>query len=187
MNRRNSLGKRVFAAVVVSTLAWPMGSAVAQEPPAPAPKMANGANALSETYDDWVLNCQGVTNGTECALLQVLSQQNGQRVLTFTISPVANNGNYMGSLIMPFGLELAQGVTMALDDKAPSNAVPFKTCLPAGCIVPLTWTAVQFNAMRAGNNVKVTAQSATGEPFALTVSLKGLSAAGKRAGEIVAR
>ena len=174
----------VFAALAI---AMPAANGFAQEQAPATPKMASGASSLSETYDDWVLSCQGTANGTECGLMQVLSQQNGQRVLTFSISPVANNGIYAGSLIMPFGLELASGVTIALDDKAPGNPVGFKTCLPAGCIVPLEWSEEQFTALRAATNVKVTAQTSSGEPFALTVSLKGLSAAGKRAVELVAR
>lgn len=159
--------------------------AFAQDAKKPEPKLPNGATSLSETYDDWVLNCQATDKGPGCVLSQVLSQQDGQRVLTISISPVEANGTYAASLILPFGLELAAGVSLALDDKPSEGVLPFKTCLPAGCIVPVTWPVSQYEALGGGTTLKINAQSAANEPFSLSVSLKGLSAAGKRAQEII--
>jgi invasion protein IalB len=179
----NSIAAQTARGLTIVALGLLLGAcaAVAQEAAPPAAKLANGANSLSETYDDWVLNCQATSKGTECGLLQVLSQQNGQRVLSFSVNPTPVNGNHVGSLILPFGLELAKGVTLQLDEQAVSQPLGFKTCLPAGCVVPLSWTAEQYNALRAANQLKLAASTAANEPFALTISLKGLSSAGKRA------
>lgn len=187
MRQWKNAQKTAFGLITLCMLVSSFTHLQAQEAPKVPPKMANGANAVSETYEDWVLNCQGIAKGTECAMSQVLSQQNGQRVLTFSISPVPIDGVQRGSFIMPFGLDLKSGVTIALDDKAPSTPFAFSTCIPAGCIVPLSWSVEQYNALRAANGLKVAAKSIAGEAFELTVSLKGLSAAGKRAAEILAR
>ena len=120
-------------------------------------------------------------------MLHVLSERNGQRIVTFSVSPIETNDSHEGSFILPFGLELPSGVTIALGDAAPSPAINFKTCLPTGCIVPLTWTAEQYNALLAAKTLLVRAKMVNGQPFELALSLKGLSAAAKRAGEILSR
>lgn len=40
---------------------------------------------------------------------------------------------------MPFDLKLDQGTTVAIDEHTPLPALRFSTCLPAGCLVPLTF------------------------------------------------
>lgn len=152
---------------------------------APAPKLPNGANSISETFDDWVLNCQATAKGTECGLLQVLSQQNGQRILSLSVNPKEASGTHLGSLVLPFGLELAKGVTLQLDEQTVSQPLAFKTCVPTGCIVPLSWTAQQYAGLQGAAQMKLVAQSVSNEPFAISVSLKGFSAAGKRALAII--
>lgn len=50
-----------------------------------------------------------------------------------------------GTLILPFGLALAKGATLQVDDKAVGQPQTFCTCLPGGCIVPLGGAAQGFS------------------------------------------
>ncbi|WP_280953504.1 invasion associated locus B family protein [Phyllobacterium phragmitis] len=47
-----------------------------------------------------------------------------------------------GTLIMPFGLALDAGVTFEIDDKPAMQPVRFRTCLPGGCLVNVSFDAV---------------------------------------------
>lgn len=151
--------------------------------PAAAPSnLPNGATSLNETYQDWVVLCSAADRGRACAMAQQQRKQDtNQLVLAVEFNAVAAN-ELRGTLVLPFGLRLTDGVTLQVDDGAVSKPLAFVTCLPAGCIVPLAFDASMIKALRAGTTLKLVAKAHdNGQDVGLGVSLKGFAAAQDRA------
>jgi invasion protein IalB len=82
-----------------------------------------------------------------------------------------------GALVLPFGLALDRGVTLQVDDAPAGPALRFRTCLPAGCVVPLSFDARLVAALRKGAALKINAAADNGKDAVFTISLKGFPAA----------
>jgi invasion protein IalB len=150
--------------------------AQAQTGEAAASGLPGGASSLNETYKDWQVACalQGAVK--RCVLSQVQAQQNGQRVLTIELN--APNGNSVsGTLVLPFGLALDSGVTLQIDDKPAMQPVRFRTCVPIGCIVSVTFDAPTLVALRAGIALKLKATADGGAAAPFSISLQGFATA----------
>jgi invasion protein IalB len=137
--------------------------------------LPGGASSLQETYQDWSLACQGSPKAV-CAVSQQQTQQNGQRVLAVELRKGADGG-VSGNLVLPFGLLLDAGATLQIDDGQPRAPLGFSTCLPGGCLVPLSLDAKTVATLRAGTALKIKVQGMDKKEIALSVSLKGLAAA----------
>lgn len=134
-------------------------------------------SALRETHQDWTVSCATQGQTRRCAFSQQQRQRNGRRILAVEFIP-ARDGALTGTLVLPFGLALDRGVTLGLDQAAPGAPLPFKTCLAAGCIVPITVTAAMGRSFRGGASLKLNmVASDTGQPIAFSLSLKGFGAA----------
>ena len=146
--------------------------------------LPNGATSINETYGDWALRC-AIDHQTEkpavvCDVTQTLiDQKSRKRVLGIGFRP--NNGGIKGNLVMPFGLDLAKGVTMSIDAGPVSTPYAFKTCLPAGCIVPIDWASSTVKVLRTSTTLKVGATGDNSKPAEFKLSLKGFSDALDRA------
>ena len=90
-----------------------------------------------------------------------------------------------GTLVLPFGLALQSGVRLKVDNTAPTDVVPFSTCLYDGCVVSLSLGEKTTVAVRAGNVLLVMAKGSDSSPVELGVSLKGASKAADRVLELV--
>lgn len=145
-----------------------------------APARAQAPTALSETYSDWIVRCQTLNESERrCWMVQTLQQeQDGQRILQLEF--VIRDGETFMALLAPFGLLLSEGVDLVIDDGF-TETVPFRTCLPAGCLVEMEPSDALLGALRAGNvlNVRFTI-AATEEPLRLEMSLSGFTAAHNR-------
>lgn len=158
-----------LAALAFSTL-----SVIAAEP-APA-TLPGGATSLVETFADWQVGCAVQGAAKRCALTQEqVNQQTRQRV--FAIELTTSGDKLEGVLIMPFGLALERGVTLQIDDQPATTTAKFRTCLPGGCLVPLTFDAKSAAALRVGALVKVKASADGGPEQVFSISLKGFSQA----------
>jgi len=105
-----------------------------------ASTLPGGASSLQETYDDWQVVCGQQGGVKRCAMVQQqISKENRQRVLDIELWPAGDK--LQGALMLPFGLALDQGVTLQVDDAAPGQPLHFRTCLPGGCVVPLSFDA----------------------------------------------
>ena len=162
---------RVCAAIVAAFVALPAPAATQEAGSA----LPGGASSLQETYQDWTLACQSAPQ-IVCSISQQQTQQNGQRLLAIELRKGADGG-WPGNLVLPFGLLLDAGVTLQIDDGKPREPLRFSTCLPAGCLVPLSLDAKTIAALRAGTTLKIKAKSVDQKEAALSVSLKGLAAA----------
>lgn len=141
-----------------------------------AAPLPGGASTLQETYQDWTVSCQSQKETSICVMRQDQSStQTGQRVLTAELRNV--EGKVEGVLLMPFGLDLARGAALKIDEVAGPN-LAFSTCLPQGCLAPVSFEAKQVAALKAGTNINVTTTALSpSQPVAFKVSLKGFGAA----------
>jgi len=171
MNSRFLLGMRFILSAIVLT-----GSLTG----ALAAPLPGGASTLAETYQDWSVNCQAVKDATQCLLSQAQnSSQSGQRVLAVQLHRGAE-GNAEGELVMPFGLNLSKGASIKIDE-APLSTVAFSTCLPGGCIAPLSFNAKQLGRLKTANNLQIMVTGLTPtQPLVFKVSLKGFGKALER-------
>lgn len=143
-----------------------------------ASTLPGGASSLQETYQDWQVSCVQQQADKRCALSQQQRQRNGQNVLSIELTTIAEAAEADGILVLPFGLLLSNGATLQIDDATPGSALPFSTCLPAGCLVPLAFDGNMLAAMRKGTALNISAAaSGTNQPVRLRVSLAGFSAA----------
>lgn len=141
-----------------------------------AAPLPGGASTLQETFEDWTVSCQSQKEVTACAIRQEQSStQTGQRVLTAELRSVA--GKVDGVILMPFGLDLAKGATLKIDEAA-GPTLAFSTCLPQGCLAPVSFDAKQIAALKSAQNLNVTTTALNpSQPVAFKISLKGFGAA----------
>ncbi|MGL4288785.1 MAG: invasion associated locus B family protein, partial [Phreatobacter sp.] len=151
----------------------PRPAAAAAAQAAPAPSLPGGATSLQESHGDWVVACMVQGNAKRCGLTQEqTNQQTRQRVLAMEVTLVGDRME--GVLLLPFGLVLDQGVVLQIDEQPQGQPLRFRTCLPAGCVVPISFDARQTAALRAGTALKARVQPEGGQASVLTISLKGL-------------
>ncbi len=146
--------------------------------PLPAPSR-QGHSSLQETYDDWQVACGQQGGVKRCAMgQQQISKENRQRVLDIELWP--SGDKLQGAFMLPFGLALDQGVTLQVDDAVPGQPLHFRTCLPGGCVVPLSFDGHGLTALLHGKTLKVKAVVDGGGIAPFTISLKGFSGAYNR-------
>lgn len=170
----------VFA--MISCLALLGGGTIA----AAAQGLPGGASSLNEAHGDWSVACVAREGSVQCAISQSqVSGQNGQRVLTIELRAAEGGEAINGVLILPFGLRLDDGVTLAIDESAALPTQRFSTCLPAGCLVPLAFDAGTVSALRAGSALALTAAANdTGQEVSFSISLTGFTAALNRIAQL---
>lgn len=139
--------------------------------------LPGGASSLQETYQDWSVACRTGGKTKHCSMSQQQVGKNRHRVLAVELQASRDKG-VTGVLVLPFGLLLDKGVTLQIDDKPALAPLRFRTCMPAGCLVPLTFDSDRVNALGKGAALKLKATAAgTNQEVDLTVSLKGFAAA----------
>lgn len=150
--------------------------AQAQTSGAAASTLPGGASSLNETYKDWQVACVQQGTAKRCALSQQQAQQNGQRVLAIELAAPSGNA-VAGTLILPFGLALDSGITFQIDDKPAMQPIRFRTCVPAGCLVNVSFDAPTLVALRAGAVLKIKATADGGAAAPFSISLQGFGTA----------
>ncbi|HVX75487.1 MAG TPA: invasion associated locus B family protein [Bradyrhizobium sp.] len=149
---------------------------------APPSSLPGGASSLQETYDDWGVSCSTPNKVVHCVAVQRQSRkENGQQLLMIELTPAKNADALTGALVLPFGLLLTSGVTLQIDGNPPAVPLAFRTCLPVGCIVPLSFDKTIAGALQTGTTLKITATANdTNQPVTFSVPLKGVVPALKR-------
>jgi invasion protein IalB len=145
--------------------------------PIPGPAPTGIAVQAQETHGDWRVVCASPNNQKICAFSQQLSDKSsGQRVLGIEVRAAAD-GRLTASIVMPFGVAVDKPVTIRVDEASPMS-VPFKTCIPLGCVVTTTWEASTVAALRKGTAVLVSTLSAdTGQTVSFRIPLNGFGTA----------
>lgn len=139
--------------------------------------LPGGASSLQETYQDWRIACEIGDKTKHCSMSQQQVGKNRHRVLAVELQ-ASRDSTVTGLLVLPFGLLLDKGVTLQIDDKPALAPLRFRTCMPAGCLVPLSFDRDRVGALGKGTALKLKATAAdTNQEVVLTVSLKGFAAA----------
>ncbi|MBZ9823216.1 invasion associated locus B family protein [Mesorhizobium sp. CA4] len=172
MNRNRRVGRVTLVAASLVCMA----AAFAQETAA----LPGGATSLREGHGDWTVSCNLATqNGAGvkvCALSQEQTDsQSRQRVLAMELRPAGEA--VQGTVVLPFGLALDQGVTLQIDDGPTLPPLRFRTCLPGGCIVDLSFDAETLATLREGKSLKVKVVADGGKETMLALSLNGFPSA----------
>lgn len=151
---------------------------MAQASEAAPSALPGGASSLQESYQDWQVSCVSQGGAKRCSMSQQQADaKSRQRVLAIELSASSAEAA-SGALVLPFGLSLDAGASVKVDEGAGLDGLRFRTCLPAGCVVPLTFEQDLLTAMRSGTSLKVTATPADGsQAVEFAISLKGFSAA----------
>jgi len=153
--------------------------------PAPAKQLPNGASSITESYGNWTVNCRLNDGQKLCALSQIQgNKQTGQRTFAIELA-TPKGGKTEGSVLMPFGVKLDAGATMKLDDKDFAQPLHYATCLPEGCLLPVSFPANSIEAMVKAKVLSLTSVSlGNGQAVTFSVSLDGFPAALKRVSEL---
>ena len=135
----------------------------------------------------WRVDCgrtsEGAASTAGCILFQQVVTPQGQRVLDIHLRPDASGAQ--GAVILPFGLSMAAGVQLQIDNSKISAPLSFRTCLPAGCLIELDFDNAALEALRAGKTLTIRARGAgeAARDVVLPVTLDGFSAAYTQAAE----
>lgn len=144
----------------------------------PAATLPNGASAINEVFGDWTVDCRLNDGQKACVLTQSQgNSQNNQRVFAIELR-TPRDGKTEGAILMPFGLRLENGAILRLDDKDLGQGLRFSTCVPQGCLLPISFPTVATDAMKAGKTLTAASLNlSTGEPVSFNISLNGFAAA----------
>jgi invasion protein IalB len=148
------------------------------QPAASTATLPNGASAINESYGDWTVDCR-ITDGRKaCVLAQSQgNSQTNQRVFAIELR-TPQDGRSEGTILMPFGLKLDNGAVLRLDDKDLGQGLRFSTCVPQGCLLPISFPTVATDAMKSGKTLTAAARNlSNGDPILFNISLAGFSAA----------
>lgn len=141
--------------------------------------LPGGASSLTETHGDWTVQCQVQTRNDQatrlCVFLQRQTNAEGRNVLSVELQPTDDGAS--GVLVLPFGLAVTRGITLQVDENEPAAQLPFSTCVPAGCLVPLAFDEAMLASLRAGTQLIVTGEAVSLDGVRLSISLTGLSSA----------
>jgi invasion protein IalB len=144
--------------------------------------LPNGASSLNEIYQDWTVICATGDRNRVCVMSQQQRKSDTNQLVLAAEFNAVSTGEVKGTLVLPFGLRLADGVVLQVDDQPTLDALPFTTCLPAGCIVQVAFDGTMLKSLRSGTALKLTARAHdSGQNVLFGVSLKGFSAAQDRA------
>ena len=157
-----------------------MTSVVAAQAPDASKNSAlpGGSSSLQETFEGWTLQCAASERGRACSVQQQQRHRESRQLVLAVELHAGANDAVSGNLVLPFGLRLASGAVLQIDDGPAAAAIPFSTCLPVGCLIPLAFDKATVARMRTGTMLKIGATAhEDGKQIALSVPLKGLSPA----------
>jgi invasion protein IalB len=155
-----------------------MAQVAAQPVPAGGVQLPNGASSINETYGDWTVDCRIADGQKVCVFSQAQgNKQTGQRTFAIELR-MPKDGKTDGTILMPFGLKLDSGAILKLDDKDLGKGLRFSTCVPQGCLLPVSFPTVATDAMRKGKTLVVASLNlSNAQAVSFNISLNGFAAA----------
>jgi len=183
----------LFASVLLAAAAAAPAPAPQPPVPPPAPAAADAAQAgapavqqfsVNTPVGDWAVRCAQTTvkSPAPCDVIQLtVNQDTKQRIMSFSLAYVPSRDSYAMQVIVPTGVALAKGMSLAAGQRA-LNGVKFNRCERDGCYVEMLVDAPTVNALSAAGkstNVTVIGYGA-GNEFKLPVSLNGFPEALER-------
>lgn len=150
-----------------------------------ASSLPNGASSLRERYQDWDVACLAPDDGArgdghiQCAMQQqALEPRSHRRVMSIRLE--TDGTQVRGVATVPFGLDLVRGLTLTNASQPVGDVYSFSTCLPTGCLVPLSFDDQQWASLLKEPKAVFTAMTFSGKPMKLFFSTKGLDQALQR-------
>jgi invasion protein IalB len=164
------------------------GGATAQQPAkaaTPAQQLPNGASSISETFGEWTVACRAAEGKKQCGLVHAQgNQQTGQRVFALELG-TPKDGKTEGMIWMPFGLKIDTGVIVRVDDKDLVKDLRFLTCVPQGCVVPVSLPTAATDTMKKAKTMTVASLNfSSGEAVTFNIPLEGFAGGTARAAEL---
>jgi invasion protein IalB len=152
---------------------------------APAAQLPNGASSINEAYGNWAVACRIVNGQKQCLLGYAQSDsQTGTPLFAIELQ-VSRGGKTEGTILMPFGLKLDDGATLTVDGEDLGPALRFATCVPQGCLLPVSFPAITVDAIKKSKTLTVASLNlGSGEVVSFKVSLEGFAAATARMSEL---
>jgi len=125
----------------------------------------------------WLVSCASVTGTMACEAEQTLTiKKTGQILLKVSVRVPEKSEKGAMMLQLPHGMFLPDGVTLAIDGKAPKKE-PIQTCDPKGCYVGLPLDAAFLKDMESGKALSVTFKDLKKNDIKIPVSLSGFKEA----------
>ncbi len=162
--------KKLLPLNMVAAALW-CGVAIAQETtqdaetPADAPQAEAGTDLdlgetgprigeqyVKEKSGDWEISCLKAENGEDpCAMVQVLSGQQGEPIAEITVGKLPEGGAAVAwaNVIVPLETLLQAQLALSIDG-APRKLYNYHHCVPVGCVAQLGLTQGDVDAMKAG-------------------------------------
>lgn len=171
-----------FAAIMLAAFVSSSSIQAQQRPavtqPQPSALLPNGALSVNEAYGDWTVDCRIADSQKRCVLSQAQGNgQTGERVFAIELR-TPRDGKTEGTILMPFGVNLDSGAILKLDDKDLGKGLRFSTCVPQGCLLPVSFPTVATDAMRKASKLTVASLNlSSGEAITFNISLNGFSSA----------
>jgi invasion protein IalB len=170
---------RILVALAAFGLA--LSPATAQQPAG----LPGGAQSLIEEHGDWTVSCRTQDADKLCIVTQTLADSGSGRPVVSVELATPTIDRVEGMLLLPFGLQLANGIQIVVDGNDLGDRQPFLTCIATGCLVPVVFDASQVSRLRAGTEMTLSGITAgTNEPMELAISLMGFSRAANRSVEL---
>lgn len=164
-----------YRAAALAAVMFTSSAASAQE--AVVPTLSGGASQVTEVFGDWQVICGAVAELRNCVLSQEQLLDDGRRLILVNLAP-GSSGDYAVSMIVPFGLLIAEGLTASVDQKPlNASALKFHSCQPVGCLVEASFGSADLQALRAGKEWSLSGVADDGQNYVFQLSLAGLTAA----------
>ncbi|WP_336294442.1 invasion associated locus B family protein [Bartonella sp. CB169] len=168
----------IFTLLSISSVAFVSGLKAASAKDVAA-TLPNGASSLTEIYGLWTVRCDLEKGKKVCFMHRQEVNDQGRVVVAMTLILSADNV-VSGNLTVPFGIAVSKPVHLKVDEGKSALDTSIRTCVPAGCVVPVVFDKNHVAALRAGKNLKLSMAIATpGEPALndLFVQLNGFGKA----------
>lgn len=138
---------------------------------------------LEEHYQDWTVSCERADIASTCSIYQQLyHSQTQQRMLAIELKRQASV--FSGVIVVPFGLRVDRSIRLLVDTNLPGYDVAVRTCVPAGCVIPVSFSEDFGAQLQRGSALNLNAVTDNDETVGLVFSLYGFSAATARLDEI---
>ena len=134
-------------------------------------------NASAQDVAAWRVECTGDGKTLDCrAVQQLFHRETRQLVLSVLVRKAPDPKAALVAIQLPLGLNLTEPVQLKVDN-GQAERQSIQTCTNIGCFVLMTASERFVNAMRGGNELKLTFQDANKKPVELSVPLLGFAVA----------
>jgi invasion protein IalB len=142
-----------------------------------APQIPTRTEILN--FDSWVVTCSEFAEGARTkrcsALLQILQQNTGQVVFTWSVG-LDERKQLVAVMQTPSGVVIPPGVELRIG-KLPPQKIPFASCEPVRCVAITTVDNNLLREMTTSPTAEAVIQATQGNTVQFNIQLKGFDRA----------